>query len=508
MRVTDVQVRKLMEEHTKHGRVGLASLRAGMHRNTGSKYLRAGKVPTELRQPRSWRTREDPFAEDWPEVEERLADAPELEAKSLFEDLCERRPGRYQEGQLRTLQRRIKQWRAMSGPPKELFFEQEHRPGEAMQTDFTSATKLGITIGGQAYPHLLCHPVLPYSNWEWATVARSESMAALRRGIQSAVFRLGRVPEYSQTDSSSAATHRLKEREDEVTAEEKAKGKRRFNPEYRALMRHLGMKPRTTAIGEKEQNGDVEASHRAFKRRLEQHLLLRGSRDFDSVEEWELWLQGIAEKANGLRTERIAEELAVMRVLDVHRLPEYSEEKVRVKQGSTIRVKNNTYSVPSRLKDEMVRVRVYDDRLEVYYGDIHQLTVERLLGEGKHKVDYRHIIWSLVRKPGAFERYRYREALFPTLAFRHAYDVLADNLASTRRADIEYLRVLHLAASTMECEVEAALSLLLEQGVVPLADRVKSLVVSEQPEIPSFEPLTPDLEMYDSLLGELAQAGR
>ncbi len=506
MRVTDAQVRRLMEEHTKHGRVDLASLRAGMHRNTGSKYLRVGKVPSELLQPRTWRTRKDPFAEDWAELAERLEDAPELEAKALFEDLCERRPERYQEGQLRTLQRRVKQWRATSGPPKELFFEQEHRPGEAMQTDFTSANKLRITIYGEPFPHLLCHQVLPYSKWEWATVARSESMAALRRGIQSAVFRLGRVPEYSQTDSSSAATHRLGKCEDEVKG--KGKNNRKFNPEYRALMRHLGMKPRTTAIGEKEQNGTIEASNGVFKRKLEQHLLLRGSRDFESVEEWERWLQAIAEKANALRSEKISAELAVMRVLDVHRLPEYREEEVRVKQGSTIRVKNNTYSVPSRLKDEKVRVRVYDDRLEVYYGGVHQLTMERLLGEGRHKVDYRHIIWSLVRKPGAFERYRYREALFPTPVFRQAYDVLADKLASTRKADIEYLRVLHLAASTMECEVETALSLLLEQGAVPLADRVKKLVVREQPEIPDVEPMIPDLEMYDSLIAGFAGAGR
>jgi hypothetical protein len=203
LRVTDVQVRRLMEEHTRNGRVDLASLRAGMHRNTGSKYLRAGKVPSELRKPRTWRTREDPFEEDWAEIAERLSEAPELEAKALFEDLCERYPERYQEGQLRTLQRRIKQWRALHGPPKELFFEQEHRPGEAMQTDFTSVNELRITISGEAFRHLLCHQVLPYSNWEWATVARSESMSALRRGVQAAVFQLGRVPEYHQTDNSS-----------------------------------------------------------------------------------------------------------------------------------------------------------------------------------------------------------------------------------------------------------------------------------------------------------------
>lgn len=195
-----------------------------------------------------------------------------------------------------------------------------------------------------------------------------------------------------------------------------------------------------------------------------------------------------------------------MRVLDVHRLPEYREEQVRVKQGSTIRVKNNTYSVPSRLKGEEVRVRVYDDRLEVYYGDIHQLTVERLLGEGGHRVDYRHIIWSLIRKPGAFERYRYREALFPTEVFRRTFDVLQDTLASTRKADIEYLRVLHLAASTMECEVEVALRRVLAKGDVPSSDRVKQMVSRQQPEIPVMEALVPDLDVYDSLLGQVAEA--
>jgi len=482
-----------MEEHSKHGKVGLASLRAGMHRNTGARYLRLGKAPSEMRIERSWRTRPDPFSEDWPGVEERLLEAPELEAKALFEDLCERRPGKYQEGQLRTFQRRVKQWRATDGPPKEVFFEQRHRPGEAIQTDFTSMSALGITICGELFPHLMCRQVLPYSNWEWATVVRSESMAALRKGIQSAVFRLGRVAEYSQTDNSSAATHKLD------------KGKREFNSEYLALMRHLGMKPRTTGIGEKEQNGDIEASHGVFKRRVEQHLLLRGSRDFDSVVEWEQWVRQIAEKANSLRSEKLDEELAVMRVLDVHRLPEFREEEVRVKKGSTIRIRNNTYSVPSRLRGERVRVRVYDDRLDVYYGGIRQMTTERLLGEGRHRIDYRHIIWSLVRKPGAFERYRYREALFPGEIFRVAFDALQDNLASTRKADIEYLRILHLAASTMECEVEAALRVVMARGKLPTSNHVKQLLSSDQPEIPTMEALVPDLEIYDSLLGQVAE---
>lgn len=493
MRVTDVQVRKLMEEYSRHGRVGAASLRAGMHRNTGAKYVKAGKVPSELGNPRTWRTREDPFEGHWPEVVARLEDAPELEAKALFEDLCGRYPGRYQEGQVRTLQRRVKEWRAKSGPPKVLFFEQCHRAGEAMQVDFTSGNELGVTINGEAFPHQLCHPMLPCSNWEWATVARSESLMALRRGVQAAVFRLGRVTEFLQTDNSSAATHDL------------SSGKREFNEEYKALVGHLGMKARTTAIGEKEQNGDVEAMHRALKRRLGQQLLLRGSRDFVSVDEYEAWMQEVAEKANQGRSKRLAEELAVMRALEVHRLPEYREITVRVTKGATIRVKNNTYTVPSRLKGELVRVRVYEDRLEVFYGGARQLTVERLLGEGGHRVNYRHIIWSMVRKPGAFERYRYREALFPRPVFRQAYEALAEAHATTRGADIEYLRILLLAASTMECEVEAALTLLLEAGEAPTSDRVKKLVVTAEPEIPQITIPEPDLTGYDSLLVEVAR---
>lgn len=194
-----------------------------------------------------------------------------------------------------------------------------------------------------------------------------------------------------------------------------------------------------------------------------------------------------------------------MRALEVHRLPEYREITVRVTKGATIRVKNNTYTVPSRLKGELVRVRVYEDRLEVFYGGTRQLTVERLLGEGGHRVNYRHIIWSMVRKPGAFERYRYREALFPRPVFRRAYEALAEARGTTRAADIEYLRILLLAASTMECEVEAALTLLLEAGEAPTSDRVKKLVVTAEPEIPQITIPEPDLTGYDSLLVEVAR---
>lgn len=463
-------------------------MRAGMDRKTGRRWLALDKLPSESRSPRTWRTREDPFAAVWPTLTAMLEAAPELQAKSLFEWLEREEPGRFLPGQLRTLQRKVRRWRAQHGPPKPIFFAQQHRPGEAIQTDFTVADSLGITIAGEPFPHRLCHSVLPYSNWSSVTVCRSESLPALRRGIQTCVFALGRVPTFHQTDNSTAATHNP------------ADGGRAFNREYEDLMSHLGMKPRTTGIGEKEQNGDVESKNGVVKRRLDQHLLLRGSRDFASMETYEAWARRVIAAGNELVDERFREDLAAMTPLLVRRLPEYSVVKVRVSKWSTIRVKENAYSVPSRLRDEPVTVRVYDDRLEVYYADRLELTMERLLGKKGHRINYRHVIWSLVQKPGAFERYRYREDLFPTLTFRRAYDALASELAP-RQADIEYLRVLHLASATMECEVEAALELVLEAGELPQSHIVKGLIRSDDPEIPAIPQPQVDLTDYDLLLG-------
>jgi len=484
-----------MEEYGKHGKVGLAGVRAGMSRKTAAKYLALGELPSALARPRRWRTRVDPFGEVWPEMVRRLEVAPELEAKTLFEDLLERAPGQFSAGQLRTLQRRVKRWRAQEGPEKRVFFSQCHRPGEAAQTDFTHASEFGITIEGEVFPHMLCHFVLPYSNWEWATVCHSESMEALQQGVQAAAFRMGRVPEWHQTDHSTAATHKLSKSE-KRSGDAQTRG---FNDDYLALMRHLGMKPRTTQVGEKEQNGDVEALNGAFKRRAHQHLLLRGSRDFASVQMYEAWLQKILEKVNGSRSSRYAEELSAMRELRVDRLPDHKEFDVRVTSWSTIRVRRNTYSVPSRLVGERVRVRVFGERIEVYHSGVHQLTCERLRGEGGSRINYRHIIWSLVRKPGAFERYRYREDLFPSLTFRKSYDALRECLPG-RKADVQYLRILHLAAKTLESQVGSALDALLDRCEVPLAEHVKALVGPEECVVPELTMPVIDLGRYDELL--------
>ena len=512
-RVTDRQVRILREAMAKHGAVEIAAMKADMHRNTARKYLNTLKFPSELKEPRDWRTRADPFAEDWPAIAERLADAPELEAKHLFWDLMRLRPGVYREGQLRTFQRRVQVWQAHHGPDKEVFFPQEHVPGEAMQTDFTWATELEITIQGEAFPHMLCHMVLPWSNWNYATVSQSESMLALRNGIASALILLGRVPQFHQTDNSTAATHRIPEQEEgqevpgqELTGDCYGRKTREFNAEYLAVVRHYGMEPRTIGIGQSNQNGDVEASNNALKRRLKQHLLVRGSRDFPSVEAYEAWIQNICRVVNS-RRKRVDEELAAMTPLRVEAFVEFDELTTKVTEESVLVVKRNLYSVPPRLIGQRVRVRIYEMHLEVWHAGQRVLDLPRLLGRNNCRIDYRHIIDALLRKAGAFARYRHREALFPSPVWHQALEAL-EKAQGQRKGEVGYLRLLHLAANTLECDVEAALVLLIEAGEVPEPDRVKALLGMEKSaEVPAIEPLKVDLAEFDGLLADtLAEA--
>ncbi|MCU1347492.1 MAG: Transposase [Acidobacteria bacterium] len=488
-----------MDEMTKHGEIGHAAMKADMDRKTARKYVAAGKLPSELRPTtREWRTRPDAFAEHWPEVVELVRATPGLEAKTIFELLVEQHPGRYEPGQVRTLQRKLRRWKATSGPAKDVTLAQQHRPGEAAQTDFTSTGELAVTVAGQVFVHLLCVLVLPFSNWLWVTVCLSESMAALRKGVQRALFQLGRVPSYHQTDNSTAATHRIPDGEGVVVPGRK----RPFNEAYLALMAHFGMTPRTIEVGAKEQNGDVESANGAFKRRLEQMLLVRGSRDFDSVDAWQAFVDDVARKANVARGSKVGEELSAMRELAVGKLPEFVDEFARVSEWSTVRLKDHAYSVPSRLIGEVLKVRLYEDRIEAYFGGALQLACERLVGRKQKRIDYRHVIWSLVRKPGAFARYVYREEMFPTLAFRRAYDAIVAPQPGTK-ADLEYLRILHLAASTLQTDVEAALVALLDGGHDVTADAVKALVVvTAAPTVPDMIATPVDLGAYDLLLGQ------
>jgi hypothetical protein len=341
--------------------------------------------------------------------------------------------------------------------------------------------------------------VLPYSNWRWATVCLSESSASLRRGVQRALFQLGRIPQYHQTDNSTGATHKISD-EDKKTMPGKT---RVFNKDYLALMEHFGMTPRTTAIGAKEQNGDVEAANGVTKRSLEQALLIRGSRDFESADAWQNFVDVVQRKANGRRGKRLEEEMSAMRALSVSKLPEFVELHVPVCEWSTIRVKQSAYSLPSRLIGREVLVRLFEDKLEVYYGNSLQLTCERMVGR-RCRIDYRHMIWSLIRKPGGFARYVYREEMFPSPIFRRAYDAICGEEHSVSK-DLEYLRILHLAASTLESSVEAALVNLLAAPASLTADAVKAIVCTPEPSsVPNLTKPEVDLASYDRLIDEAA----
>lgn len=303
-----------MNEYEKTGLVGQAALKASMDRKTAARYLVCGHGPQE-REARWWRTREDPLKGIWPEAERWLTRAPELEAKALFEHLLASRPEEVGARSLRTFYERVARWKREHGAPREVFFPQAREPGRSVQLDWTYANDLAVRIGGEAFPHLLCHVVLPYSNWEWAVPCRSESFLSLKAGLLDGLEQLGGVPLQLQTDQSSTATHQLR----------RGKGERGFNPEYLALCAHLGLEPRTINKSSPQENGDVESANGHLKRRLEAHLVLRGSRDFATEAEYAAFVAKVCGGANALRQPRIAEERAVLRPLPATRYPQAEE---------------------------------------------------------------------------------------------------------------------------------------------------------------------------------------
>ncbi|MFQ5853451.1 MAG: IS21 family transposase [Candidatus Binatia bacterium] len=467
-----------------------ASLKAGMSEPTARKYRDTGKLPSQLRKRHSWRTRPDPFGDIWGEVEELLEKDGGLEAKTIFEEIRRRHSGRFSDGQLRTMQRRARLWRAVQGPDKEVFFSQVYQPGEQCQSDFTEMNSVGITILGQPLENLLYHFVLPYSNWEFVEIAYSESFEALSEGLQGALWELGAIPSQHRTDCLSAATHELRH----------SRG-RGFNARYLELLNHYGMEPSKIGVGKAHENGDVEQSHFRFRGAVDQRLRLRGSRDFVSLQDYRHFLRVIAAERNRDRQSRLREELGAMKPLPARPLDSFREELVVVSRWSTVRVAGNTYSVPSRLRGYRLRACIYASHIELEYGGQLVERMERLRGKDRHRIDYRHLIHSLLRKPGAFQRYVYREALFPTVVFRKAYDSLVEH--SQKWADLEYLRILHLAATTLESKVEEALIKILDQGKVPEYGAVRELSAPPQVIVwPQVSIAEPDLGVYDELLGE------
>jgi hypothetical protein len=488
--LTDEQV-KLYRKHLRAGKnQEIAAARAGTTAKTARKY-EVGPLPSQSKILRTWRTRQDPFRENhWKEIIEPLLLADEkrkLQATTLLDELRKKHPEVYDESLLRTMQRRLRDWRAHEGPDKEVFFPQEHLPGRESQLDFTYANELQVTIAGEPLKHLFFELIMSYSGWRYVQIAYSENFESLCDGLQTAFWEIGGVTEGVRHDSLSAATRELKG------------GGRKLTVRFADLLEHYGVDSKRINVKKPHENGVVESGNKTLKNTLDQALIVRQSRDFSTLEAYLEFVGGSVEGLNSRCGKRLAEEKEALQPLPDARIPNYTEYESRVSRWSVIRVVTQVYSVPSRLIGEKVTVRLHPTEVEILYKGQTADRFQRLQGRGVHRIDYRHIIHSLVRKPGAFACYRFREDLFPTLVFRKAYDALLRYRGE--RAHVDYLQILHLAAKTMETDVEIALQEFLEAGQPFRFMDVETLVVPPEPRVEELvKPFTPELSKYDELL--------
>ena len=340
--------------------------------------------------------KKDPFEKVWQsELVPLLEKEPTLQAITLLDDLQARFPGEYDASLLRTLQRRVKAWKGINGPEKEIIFRQNHPPGWQGLSDFTNCNDLGVTIRKTPFPHLIYRYYLAFSHWEYPhVVTGGESFSALSEGFQNAHAELGGCPCTHRTDSLAAA-YKNAEKNAELD----------FTVAYEELCTHYGIKPTRNNKGVKHENGSVETSHRHFKSRLNQALMMRGSRDFDSLEEYRQFVSTVATKQNAKRHPAVQEEKKHLHKLPDFRNRDFDVETVRVNSSSIILVRQARYAVPSSLIGNLLKVHVYDDRLLCFLGSTLVVTFNRLRwnkGPRPRHINYRFVIPSLSRKPQAF----------------------------------------------------------------------------------------------------------
>ena len=490
MTTTNQQVKLLMKNLKKHTKE-TAAAKAGMDPKTARKYLKSGKLPSDMKQAYRSHKRPDPFARVWPELAAMLTQAPGLEAKTLMTHLLTLYPGQYNLGQLRTLQRRVRNWRAEYGASKPVIFRQDIKPGKQSQSDYTCMNGLNITINGQVFKHLLFHFMLPYSRWESTMLCFSESFESLVAGFEKAVWELGNVAPEHRTDNLAAAT--------------KAMGSgREFTERWQQLMEHYEIIPTTNNRGVSHENGSIEKSHDTLKSAIEQTLLLRGSRDFATQQAYIEFVEKVVAGRNHYRFELLAEEISYLRALLDKKWHSPTIVYARVSSGSTIQLLEVPYTVPSRLIHYTLKAYIYPDEIVLFYGNKRLQRMPKACKGTLDGINYRHLIDSLVRKPGAFANYKYSEVFFPRRCFRQAYDAL--RIHAPAQSDRQYLTLLQIAKSRSEQGVSEALELLLEARRTPTPTAVKELIDIYHQERLKVHINKPDLSAYDALLGGSRQS--
>lgn len=420
-------------QHRKQGHTQpIAAAKAGISERSGRRIEKTERSP---RKPRHWRTRKDPLADVWDsELVPLLEREPSLTGTTLLEYLDDNYPGRFQQSLLRTLQRRVQRWCALHGPEQEVIFRQQAVPGRQGLSDFTHPND-AITVAGEAFPHLLYQFRLAYSGWRSVTVVRGgESYAALSSGLQRALRHAGGTPEEHRTDSLSAA------RNNRVN---------RWTDQYQCLCDHYGLRPTTNNLGQSHENGAIECAHGSLKRRINQALKLRGSNDFSSLEDYQSFVDAVADHLNRRVKARFAEEQASLRPLPEDGVADFAELSVKVTRTSTIEVRNVVYTVPSRLVGQRLRVHLYHDHLEAYVGGERAFQRTRVYppkGQSRARaVDYRHVIHALASKPQAFRHSQLRDDLLPSDAYRKLW-ALADAQFEAHPACRWIVGILRLAA--------------------------------------------------------------
>lgn len=493
-RITDHQVQQYKQDRNRMTQVAAAA-RAGLSERSARRIEESASLPSQ-REPRSWRTRTDPLSKVWEaEVVPLLRADARLNAVTLLEELQRRHPGDYDEGVLRTLQRRIRQWRALHGAEREVYFAQEHPPGRLGLSDFTVCDELAVEIGGAPFSHRLYQFALAHSGWRHATIVTTgESFMALSTGLQAALWRLGGVPEEHRTDSLSAAFNNLAE-EQELT--------RRYDD----LCRHYGMRASRCNPGQSNENGSIESRHDSLKTALDQGLRLRGSRAFDDVGAYEAFVDQIVQRFNVRVAKRLADERLVLRPLPARRTAEYEEISARVSKYGIFTVKTMQYSAPSQLIGHRLMVRLYQSHIEGWLGGQRVLTMPRANYRGGQKyarqIDYRHLVSALKRKPGAFARWVLRDAAFPRAVYRQTWERLAAALPE-REACKTIVGLLGLAADGHEAQLADELEQLIELDQLPDLQALSELLVPPRTALPEVTVQMAALSSYDALI-EVAQ---
>ncbi len=470
----------------------LAAAKAGISERSARRIDQAATLPSQTPR-RYWRSRADPFVDVWDaELVPLLKNAPKLKAITLLRKLQADHPDRFGDGLLRTLQRHVRQWRALEGPAKEVFFPQVHAPGHRGLSDFTAMGKLCVTIAGVVFVHILYHFVLAFSRWEHVEVVEGgESFEALSKGLQNALWQAGGAPQEHRTDSLSAAFKNLTEEQD-------------FTVRYTALLDHYGMAGTRNNRGVSNENGSVESSHRYLKDAIDQALLLRGHRDFEDRVAYEGFVRDVVMRRNRRNAAAFRVEREQLQDLPQRRTTDFVEEEGRVTRFGMFTISGILYSAPSRLIGQRLKVRLYSDRLDCYLSGALVLTLARgtrstITGRGR-VIDYRHFIEELKRKPQAFKGFAFRDSLFPREAYRRTWEQL-DLKLTQRQACQSIVALLEMAARDgVEGVLAERLDALLVAGVLPDIKRLREEFAPRTAEVPQISVEIPSASCYDALL--------